>query len=61
MHVMAGHDEKVYVLDVHPHHNRLAMSAGYEGKVILWDIWKGEAVRSIQVGMADLVEGRFSP
>lgn len=52
---------QVFVLDVHPNHPRLAMSAGYDGKVILWDIQKGEQINSFQVSDSQLVEGRFTP
>ena len=29
---------QTYVLDVHPFNPRIAMSAGYDGKTILWDV-----------------------
>lgn len=29
---------KTYVLDVHPFNPRIAMSAGYDGKTIVWDV-----------------------
>lgn len=29
---------KTFVLDVHPFNPRIAMSAGYDGKTIVWDV-----------------------
>jgi WD40 repeat protein len=29
---------QTYVLDVHPFNPRIAMSAGYDGRVIIWDV-----------------------
>lgn len=29
---------QTYVLDVHPLNPRIAMSAGYDGRVIIWDV-----------------------
>lgn len=29
---------KTYVLDVHPFNPRIAMSAGYDGRTIVWDV-----------------------
>lgn len=29
---------QTYVLDVHPFNPRIAMSAGYDGKTIVWDV-----------------------
>ena len=52
---------QTYVLDVHPTNPRVAMSAGYDGRVIFWDIWSGEAIRSVQVTEFQLVDGHFSP
>ncbi|RDX70648.1 Bromodomain and WD repeat-containing protein 1, partial [Mucuna pruriens] len=34
-----------YVLDVHPFNPRIAMSAGYDGRTIVWDIWEGIPIR----------------
>ena len=42
---------KTYVLDVHPFNPRIAMSAGYDGRTIVWDVSFKllHAVRSIFV------------
>ncbi|KAL0420120.1 UNVERIFIED_CONTAM: PH-interacting protein [Sesamum radiatum] len=50
-----------YVLDVHPFNPRIAMSAGYDGKTILWDIWEGIPIRVYDIGgRFKLVDGKFS-
>ncbi|CAK9145214.1 unnamed protein product [Ilex paraguariensis] len=52
---------QTYVLDVHPFNPRIAMSAGYDGKTIVWDIWEGTPIRIYEIGRFKLVDGRFSP
>lgn len=32
------HSQQTFVLDVHPFNPRIAMSAGYDGKTIIWDV-----------------------
>jgi WD40 repeat protein len=32
------HYQQTFVLDVHPFNPRIAMSAGYDGKTIIWDV-----------------------
>ncbi|KAF3629939.1 hypothetical protein FXO37_28690 [Capsicum annuum] len=54
------HAGKTYVLDVHPFNPRIAMSAGYDGKTILWDIWEGIPIRTYDIGRFKLVDGKFS-
>lgn len=49
-----------YVLDVHSFNPRIAMSAGYDGKTIIWDIWEGTPVRIFEIGRGKLVDGKFS-
>ncbi|KAK8961052.1 hypothetical protein KSP40_PGU017987 [Platanthera guangdongensis] len=52
---------KTFVLDVHPFNPRIAMSAGYDGKTIIWDIWEGIPVRIYETGRFKMVDGKFSP
>ncbi|CAL0320874.1 unnamed protein product [Lupinus luteus] len=52
---------KSYVLDVHPFNPRIAMSAGYDGRTIVWDIWEGVPIRTYEIGRFKLVDGKFSP
>ncbi|KNA26026.1 hypothetical protein SOVF_000950 [Spinacia oleracea] len=60
VHCLTGHTESTYVLDVHPYNPRIAMSAGYDGKTIIWDIWEGTPVRVFEIGRGKLVDGKFS-
>ncbi|XP_049388775.1 uncharacterized protein LOC125853144 [Solanum stenotomum] len=60
VHSLTGHAQSTYVLDVHPFNPRIAMSAGYDGKTILWDIWEGIPIRTYDIGRFKLVDGKFS-
>ncbi|KAH1136229.1 hypothetical protein AAZX31_10G013500 [Glycine max] len=61
VHSLTGHTESSYVLDVHPFNPRIAMSAGYDGRTIVWDIWEGIPIRTYEIGHFKLVDGKFSP
>ncbi|KAG8370507.1 hypothetical protein BUALT_Bualt14G0124000 [Buddleja alternifolia] len=61
VHSLTGHTDSTYVLDVHPFNPRIAMSAGYDGKTIVWDIWEGSPIRTYEIGPFKLVDGKFSP
>ncbi|XP_031264460.1 PH-interacting protein [Pistacia vera] len=61
VHSLTGHTESTYVLDVHPFNPRIAMSAGYDGKTIVWDIWEGTPIRIYEISRFKLVDGKFSP
>ncbi|XP_073113760.1 uncharacterized protein [Elaeis guineensis] len=61
VHSLIGHSESTFVLDVHPFNPRIAMSAGYDGKTIIWDIWEGTPVQIYETGRFKLVDGKFSP
>ncbi|KAK2457064.1 WD40 domain-containing protein [Trifolium repens] len=61
VHSLTGHTESSYVLDVHPFNPRIAMSAGYDGRTIVWDIWEGIPIRTYEIGRFQLVDGKFSP
>lgn len=61
VHSLTGHSESTYVLDVHPFNPRIAMSSGYDGKTIIWDIWEGIPIRIYDLGRFKLVDGKFSP
>ncbi|KAL9407657.1 hypothetical protein AB3S75_046236 [Citrus x aurantiifolia] len=61
VHSLTGHTESTYVLDVHPFNPRIAMSAGYDGKTIVWDIWEGIPIRIYEISRFRLVDGKFSP
>ncbi|KAK7344382.1 hypothetical protein VNO77_13909 [Canavalia gladiata] len=61
VHSLTGHTASSYVLDVHPFNPRIAMSAGYDGRTIVWDIWEGIPIRTYEIGRFKLVDGKFSP
>lgn len=61
VHSLTGHSESTYVLDVHPFNPRIAMSAGYDGRTIVWDIWEGKPIRIYEISRFKLVDGKFSP
>ncbi|KAH1041349.1 hypothetical protein AAZX31_09G036600 [Glycine max] len=60
VHSLTGHTESTYVLDVHPFNPRIAMSAGYDGRTIVWDIWEGMPIRTYEISRFKLVDGKFS-
>ncbi|MCO5594412.1 hypothetical protein L7F22_048442 [Adiantum nelumboides] len=61
VHSLTGHTKSTFVLDVHPYDPRIAMSAGYDGRVIIWDIWEGRSIHEYKIGDFHLVDGKFSP
>ncbi|KAI4334951.1 hypothetical protein L6164_013646 [Bauhinia variegata] len=61
VHSLTGHTESTYVLDVHPFNPRIAMSAGYDGRTIVWDIWEGIPIWLYEMSRFKLVDGKFSP
>ncbi|XP_047175749.1 PH-interacting protein [Vigna umbellata] len=61
VHSLTGHTESTYVLDVHPFNPRIAMSAGYDGRTIVWDIWEGMPIQIYEISRFKLVDGKFSP
>ncbi|PON61920.1 Guanine nucleotide-binding protein, beta subunit [Parasponia andersonii] len=58
---VSGNVLQTYVLDVHPFNPRIAMSAGYDGRTIVWDIWEGKPIRTYEISRFKLVDGKFSP
>ncbi|XP_057992634.1 uncharacterized protein LOC110633006 isoform X2 [Hevea brasiliensis] len=61
VHSLTGHTDSTYVLDVHPFNPRIAMSAGYDGRTIVWDIWEGTPIQIYEISRFKLVDGKFSP
>ncbi|CAN7003997.1 unnamed protein product [Brassica oleracea var. botrytis] len=61
VHSLTGHTASTYVMDVHPFNPRIAMSAGYDGKTIVWDIWEGKPIHTYDISHFKLVDGKFSP
>ena len=62
-HTARLHTNKVHVLQCHPFDSRLAMSAGHDGKVAVWDVEKGRCVRMYDGGEFDtlVLDGQWSP
>ncbi|KAG0302198.1 Bromodomain and WD repeat-containing protein 3 [Dissophora globulifera] len=62
IHTLKGHvrGTLVYVVDVHPHDNRVLLTAGYDGQVFLWDIVKGIKLNSWSYPDHEFLDGRFS-
>lgn len=42
--VMLGHTDELYVLESHPKDPHVLVSAGHDGQLFVWDIFKGEAI-----------------
>ncbi|KAJ4840685.1 hypothetical protein Tsubulata_048630 [Turnera subulata] len=59
---LTGHTQSTCVLDVHPFNPRIAMSAGYDGQTIVWDVnMGGTPIRIYEISRFKLVDGKFSP
>lgn len=43
--MLCGHTQQAHVLEVHPFDPHLAMTAGYDGQVILWNTATGSIVK----------------
>ncbi|KAE8621436.1 hypothetical protein XENTR_v10004832 [Xenopus tropicalis] len=43
--VLSGHQNDIYVLEPHPFDSRVMISAGYDGKIIIWDVNKGDQIK----------------
>ncbi|KAJ3033337.1 hypothetical protein HDV00_006493 [Rhizophlyctis rosea] len=61
IHTLPGHTSiEVYTSDVHPTDPRILMTAGYDGKMIMWDIISGKELKRFEFGEV-LLSGCFSP
>ncbi|KAK7268358.1 hypothetical protein RIF29_21056 [Crotalaria pallida] len=56
VHSLTGHTESTYVPDVHPFNPWIAMSAGYDGRTIVWDIWEGMPIRIYETSCFKLAD-----
>ncbi|KAG8450198.1 hypothetical protein GDO86_002729 [Hymenochirus boettgeri] len=43
--ILLGHQNDIYVLEPHPFDPRVVLSAGYDGKIIIWDVTKGTQIK----------------
>ncbi|KAK9885011.1 hypothetical protein WA026_009238 [Henosepilachna vigintioctopunctata] len=64
--VLTGHTDDFYVLECHPHDRGIMLSAGHDGQVFIWDIFKGEIIsRFINTiegqGVGAIYDGKWSP
>lgn len=44
--LLQGHEDEVFVLEHSPRDPRIILSAGHDGKVVIWDIVQGTKVKS---------------
>lgn len=72
LHTLKGHKDKAHVLAPHPMDSHVAVTGGYDGLLIVWDVQRGTQLRSLSLqhtGPAGwswcdplpAVEGRFIP
>ncbi|TNN79212.1 Bromodomain and WD repeat-containing protein 3 [Liparis tanakae] len=54
LHVLAGHDDEVFVLEAHPFDSRIMLSAGHDGNIYMWDLTKGAKIRNF----FNMIEGQ---
>lgn len=44
--LLKGHDDEVFVMEVHPFDSRIMLSAGHDGNIYMWDLTKGAKIRN---------------
>jgi len=49
------------VVSAHPRDPRIIVSAGYDGKVCIWDVVSGRLVSSFHEGSNKISDGQISP
>ncbi|KAJ1912278.1 hypothetical protein IWQ60_009733 [Tieghemiomyces parasiticus] len=59
-HALIGHTDEVYVIAITPLSERVVMTAGYDGRIILWDIEAGTKLREFRYADRRFFDGRFS-
>ncbi|KAM8976981.1 bromodomain and WD repeat-containing protein 1 [Pelodytes ibericus] len=45
LHIMMNHQNDIYVLEPHPFDPRIMLSAGYDGRIFIWDVTKGSKIK----------------
>jgi WD40 repeat protein len=45
LHSLSVHSRPAHLVEAHPFHPRLALSAGYDGLLAIWDARTGEVLR----------------
>lgn len=66
IHVLKEHTEETYIIESHPLDPRIFLSAGHDGRIILWDVERGIPIKSFQntiegQGHACIYDCKFSP
>lgn len=64
--VLRGHTDELYVLESHPKDPYVLLSAGHDGQLFLWDIYKGEKLASFMntiegQGHGGIFDAKWSP
>lgn len=64
--VLRGHSDELYVLESHPKDPHVLLSAGHDGQLFLWDIYKGEKLASFKntiegQGHGGIFDAKWSP
>ncbi|CAB3373121.1 Hypothetical predicted protein [Cloeon dipterum] len=54
VHCLKSHTEELFVLERHPICQNLMLSAGHDGQINIWDVTKGEKIKSFQ----NLIDGQ---
>ncbi|ESP01057.1 hypothetical protein LOTGIDRAFT_140025, partial [Lottia gigantea] len=65
-HILKGHDDEAFVLESNPVFHHIFVSAGHDGKVIIWDVKKGQMIKSFfnnieGQGHGAVFDCKFSP
>ncbi|KAJ1651943.1 hypothetical protein IWQ61_007605 [Dispira simplex] len=58
---LVGHTAEVYVIASHPFSPQLVLTAGYDGRIILWNIETGDKFTEFHYPDRQFLDGRFSP
>uniref|UniRef100_T1J4N0 Bromo domain-containing protein n=1 Tax=Strigamia maritima TaxID=126957 RepID=T1J4N0_STRMM len=66
VYILDGHDDDVYVLETHPQNPRLLLSAGHDGRIVLWNLSTGSLIKSFfnnieGQGHGAVFDCKFSP
>ena len=43
---LRGHEGEAFVLEPHPYDSNILLSAGHDGRLLIWDLAKGEVLKS---------------
>lgn len=60
VHSLFGHEDSIFVLNCHPIDDRILLSAGYDGKIVIWNLEAGKMIISIDNAMKQFLDGQFS-